>query len=90
MKKKSLAKNAALNMFKTLMSMIFPLVTYPYVTRILQVENIGKINFSGSVVSYFTLLAGLGISTYAIREGAVYDRTNINLKFFQMRFLLLI
>ncbi|MBN2957185.1 flippase [Blautia massiliensis (ex Durand et al. 2017)] len=70
MKKKSLAKNAALNMFKTLMSMIFPLVTYPYVTRILQVENIGKINFSGSVVSYFTLLAGLGISTYAIREGA--------------------
>ena len=57
-------------MFKTLMSMIFPLVTYPYVTRILQVENIGKINFSGSVVSYFTLLAGLGISTYAIREGA--------------------
>ena len=70
MKKKSLDKNAALNMFKTLMSMIFPLVTYPYVTRILQVENIGKINFSGSVVSYFTLLAGLGISTYAIREGA--------------------
>ena len=70
MGKKSLAKNAVLNMLKTLMSMIFPLITYPYVTRILQVENIGKINFSGSVVSYFTLLAGLGISTYAIREGA--------------------
>lgn len=70
MKNSSLAKNAVLNVFKTLMSMIFPLITYPYVTRILQVENIGKINFSGSVISYFTLLAGLGISTYAIREGA--------------------
>lgn len=69
-KNRSLAKNAILNMLKTLMSMIFPLITYPYVTRILQVENIGKINFSGSVISYFTLLAGLGISTYAIREGA--------------------
>ena len=68
--KKSLAKNAILNMFRTLMSMIFPLITYPYVTRVLQVENIGKINFTGSVVSYFSLIAGLGIGTYAIREGA--------------------
>ena len=38
----------------------------------LGVENIGIYNFSTSVVSYFTLLAGLGINTYAIREGARY------------------
>jgi len=69
-KKKSLTRNAILNTIKTLMSMIFPLITYPYVTRILQVENIGKINFSASIVSYFTLFAGLGINTYAIREGS--------------------
>ena len=70
MKEKSLAKNAILNTIRTLMSMIFPLITYPYVTRILQVENLGKVNFSASIVNYFILLAGLGISTYAVREGA--------------------
>lgn len=68
--KKSLKKNAALNVVKTIVSIIFPLITFPYVSRILQVENLGKINFSNSIVSYFSLIAALGVSTYAIREGA--------------------
>ena len=67
---KSIGLNAILNGLKTILSVIFPLITYPYAARVLQVENIGKVNFSNSVVSYFVLLAGLGIATYAIREGA--------------------
>lgn len=67
---KSLKTNAVLNTIKTLMSLIFPLITFPYLSRVLGVENIGKVNFSSSVVSYFTLIAGLGVSRYAIREGA--------------------
>ena len=63
-------KNAILNVIKSLMSIIFPLITYPYVTRILGVENLGKINYTNSIVSYFALIASLGITTYAIREGA--------------------
>lgn len=70
MKRRSMGVNAILNSIKTIMSMIFPLITFPYVSRVLQVENIGKVNFSNSVVSYFLLLAGLGIATYASREGA--------------------
>ena len=31
-------------------------------------ENVGKINFVCSIISYFSLLASLGVSTYAIRE----------------------
>ena len=69
--KKSLGVNAVINGFKTILSVIFPLITYPYVLRILQVDNIGKVEFSNSIVSYFVLLAGLGISTYATREGAM-------------------
>lgn len=70
MKEKSLKLNSFMNTFKTLMSLVFPLITYPYALRVLQVDNIGKNNYANSIVSYFVLLAGLGISRYAIREGA--------------------
>lgn len=70
MQTKSVKKNAVLNVIKSLMSIIFPLITYPYATRILGVDNLGKVNYTNSIVSYFTLLAALGITTYAIREGA--------------------
>lgn len=69
-KVKSLKVNMVLNGIKGCLSVIFPLITLPYVSRVLGVEEIGKYNFSVSVVSYFALLAGLGINTYAIREGA--------------------
>ena len=59
-------------MIRTACQVIFPLITFPYVSRVLHVENIGIYNFCQSVISYFSLLAALGISTYAIREGARY------------------
>lgn len=71
MKKNSLGVIAILNAVNTVLGMLFPLITYPYITRILGVDNLGKINFSSAVVSYFSLLAALGIYTYASREGAI-------------------
>lgn len=70
MKKKSLKRNAILNCCKVLLTIIFPLLTYPYATRILGSENIGKVTFGDSIVSYFSLIAMFGISSYAVREGA--------------------
>lgn len=67
---KSLKKNAVLNMIKTLMGLIFPLITFPYASRILQPTGLGKVNFANSIVSYFSMIAALGISTYGIREAA--------------------
>lgn len=72
MKKKSMAVNAFLNGLRSILNIIFPLITFPYVSRVLTVDGIGKYNFSNSFVSYFILLAGLGVSTYAVREGAKY------------------
>ena len=69
MKEKKLKINVFLNVFKTIMNMCFPLITFPYVSRIIKAENYGKINFASSIISYFLLIAALGISTYAIREG---------------------
>lgn len=68
MKEKNIKVNAVLNMIKTISSIIFPLITFPYVSRVLMPENIGKVNFGSSFVSYFSLIASLGIGTYAIRE----------------------
>ncbi|MBU9725203.1 flippase [Diplocloster modestus] len=67
---KSIKFNMLLNSIKSLMGVIFPLITFPYIARVLGVDNIGRYNFANSVISYFVLLAGLGISTYGIRSGA--------------------
>lgn len=77
MKKKSLGYNALLNGLRSALNLIFPLITFPYVSRILSVEGMGIYNFSNTYVGYFILLAGLGIVTYAVREGAKY-RDNID------------
>lgn len=80
MKTKSIAMNAVLNIIKTVSVIIFPLITFPYISRVLDVDSIGKYNFSASIISYFTLIAGLGVNNYAIREGAQYrnDRNKIS------------
>ncbi len=71
-KEKKLGINAVLNSIRTIMTVIFPLITYPYVTRVLQPENIGKLNFASSFIGYFSLIAVLGITIYASREGVQY------------------
>lgn len=72
MKKKSLGVNAFLNGLRSVLNLFFPLITFPYVSRILSVSGIGIYNFSNTYVGYFILISGLGIATYAIREGAKY------------------
>lgn len=62
--------NAVLNAVKQLVSTIFPIITVPYITRVLGADSYGQVNYANSIVSYFVLLAGMGISTYATREGA--------------------
>ena len=71
MKEKSLSGNIVLNAIKTFMSIGFPLISFPYISRILQVENIGKVNFVISIINYYSLVATLGLTSYAIREGSI-------------------
>ena len=49
---------------------IFPLITFPYVSRVLLATGTGKVSFATSLVSYFTMFAQLGIPTYGIRACA--------------------
>lgn len=68
MGKKSIKKNTFYNVIKTFSSIAFPLITFPYISRTLLVENLGKVNFGLSFISYYSLVATLGISVYAIKE----------------------
>ena len=80
MKKKSLGLNAFLNGLRSVLNLFFPLITFPYVSRVLSVSGIGIYNFSNTYINYFILIASLGISTYAVREGSKYrdDKNRIN------------
>ena len=62
--------NFIMNSILTMSAMIFPLVTYPYVTGILGPQGIGTVSFANSVVTYFSMFAQLGIPTYGIRACA--------------------
>lgn len=57
-------------MINSVMGLLFPLITFPYASRILLPAGIGKVNFANSIISYFAMLAGLGINIYAVREAA--------------------
>lgn len=70
MKTKSVKFNLLMNVILKASAFIFPLITLPYVTRVLGVENNGKISFATSVISYFTLFSQMGIPTYGIRACA--------------------
>lgn len=48
--------------------MLFPIITFPYVSRVLLADGLGKINFLNSIISYISLLSCLGIPLYAVRE----------------------
>ncbi|MBR6727944.1 MAG: flippase [Clostridia bacterium] len=47
--------------------MVFPLIVFPYISRVLLPDNVGKVNFGTAFISYFALIASLGCSAYAIR-----------------------
>lgn len=65
---KSVRTNYILNLINTGSQILFPLLTFPYASRIMQPEGIGEVNFLNSIVSYISLFTCLGIPTYAIRE----------------------
>lgn len=79
LKIRSMKVNASLNIIYTLLNTIFPLITYPYVSRVLQANGMGRVNFFVSVVNYATMLASLGINTYGIRLTANSRENEIEL-----------
>lgn len=64
----SIKKNVVYSSILTVSGYLFPLITFPYVTRVLGVNNIGICNFVDSIVQYFIYFSMMGITTIGIRE----------------------
>lgn len=67
---KSLAKNFAWSFLYQVLVTALPLITAPYLARILGADRIGTYSFVQSIVSYFTLFAVLGTALYGQRTVA--------------------
>jgi len=56
-----------MNIILSMSSFIFPLITFPYVSRVLTPTGYGKFSFAQATINYFAMFASLGIPTYGIR-----------------------
>lgn len=65
-KVRSVKFNALMNMIVTASAFIFPLVTVPYVSRVLSTYGTGEVAFAQSLVSYFCTVALFGVTYYGV------------------------
>lgn len=70
---KSITKNYIYNVSYQILTLILPLITTPYLSRVLGAENLGIYSFTLSIATYFILFGTLGISMYAQREIAYFQ-----------------
>ncbi len=64
----SVRKNYKYRLFYELLVLITPLITAPYVSRVLGADGVGVYSYTSSIMSYFTLFAALGTASYGARE----------------------
>ena len=65
---KSIKHNFILNNIRLFLNLLIPMIVFPYISRVLGPDGLGKVEFANSVVAYFVLFTSLGIPTYGIRE----------------------
>ena len=68
MGRKSIAKNYIYNLVYQILILVLPIITTPYISRVLGVTNVGIYSYTYSIVSYFILFGALGVSLYGQRE----------------------
>lgn len=68
MKIKSVQYNIIMNFIRVIFGMMSPIIVMPYINRKFEPKLIGEIEYSTTIITYFILFAGLGISTYGVRE----------------------
>ena len=66
--KKSVTANYIYNLLFQIITIVFPILVTPYLSRILGVEKIGVFSYTFSIVTYFALISSLGINLYGQRE----------------------
>jgi len=88
----SIKKNFIYNTILSVTQVIFPLLVFPYLARIIQPEGLGIVSFVDSICRYLILLSALGIPIYGVREIAKIKNDHFRLSklFSELVFLHLI
>lgn len=77
--KQSVTKNYIYNLLYQILVLIVPLITTPYISRVLGAENIGIYSYTISIATYFVLFGSLGIALYGQREIAYNQKNKKNI-----------
>lgn len=80
MPKKSLTKNYIYNLVYQILALVLPLITTPYISRVLGAESIGIYSYTYSILSYFLLFGALGVALYGQREIAYAGEDKVKRK----------
>ena len=86
---KSIKRNYIFSLINTISGILFPLITFPYASRIMEADGIGKVAFFTSIISYISLFTSLGIPIYAVREIAKFRDNAIQMNKTAVEILLL-
>ncbi len=76
----SIKKNYLYNLVKVMNQLIFPMLTIPYISRVLGVKGIGTVEYFVAISSYGLMISGFGLSQYASIEIAKLKNKNDSLK----------
>lgn len=89
---KQVNKNFLYNALYQIFILIIPLISAPYTSRVLGVDNVGIYSYTSSIVNYFMLFAMLGINNYGSRTIAKCskDREKMSKAFMSIYLLQLI
>lgn len=88
----SLKKNTIYNMIYQVVVIIAPLITSPYLSRVMGAESVGVYSYTYSIANYFFLFSMLGVNNYGNRAiaQAKFNRKNLSETFWQIYYLQLI
>ncbi len=84
-----LIKNYIYSFAQQLLTILLPIITMPYVSRVLGAEGVGLYAFSYSIVCYFIVAGTLGLRLYGIKAIAVAkdDKRKLTEVFLHVSFL---
>lgn len=64
----SLKKNSVYRILYEILKVVTPLITAPYIARVLEADGVGNYSYTHSIITYFMLFAALGTVGYGTRE----------------------
>ena len=76
----SIKKNLAYNFLLSLSQVMLPLISIPYISRVLDPDGIGRVSFVDSFTYYFMSIAEFGIVVYGMREVAKKKNDQVEMR----------